>query len=67
LYVCKRDKKGRPVMVMNFEKIVYHAPQTEDLISMCIYLFTFVVEKLMIPGLVENWIMIVDLSNVGLT
>lgn len=67
LYVCKRDKMGRPVTIMNVEKITKVICEIDDLISMCNYFFTFVVEKLMVPGLVETWIHVVDLKNVGVS
>lgn len=31
------------------------------------YFFTFVIEKLLVPGIVECWTMVVDLNNVGVT
>lgn len=68
LYVAKRDKKGRPVIVLNVERLVAHDNcEIEDLNSFCNYFFTFCIEKLMVPGLIESWIMIVDLNNVGAT
>lgn len=68
LYVCKRDKKGRPVIVMNVEKIIQNdSIDLNDLLNYCNYFFTFCIQKLMVPGLVETWIIIVDLNNVGAT
>jgi len=68
LYVAKRDKKGRPVIVLNVERLVQHDNcAIEDLNSFCNYFFTFCIEKLMVPGLIESWIMVVDLNNVGAT
>ena len=52
---------------MNVEKIISTNCELEDLNTCCNYLFTFIIEKLMIPGLVETWIMVVDLNNVSLT
>jgi hypothetical protein len=68
LYVAKRDKKNRPVLVMNVEKIIQNdSIELDDLINYCNYFFTFCIEKLMVPGIVETWIMVVDLNNVGAT
>lgn len=52
---------------MNVEKIIQNPCELDDIISMCNYFFTFATEKLMIPGLIENWIMVVDLKDVGIT
>lgn len=39
----------------------------EKLVPFCDYFFSFIIEKLFIPGKIETWIMIVDLNNVGAT
>ena len=67
LYIAKRDKKGRPVIVMNVERIVQFECEQDDLLKFCDYFFTFCIEKLMVPGLIETWIMVVDLNNVSST
>ena len=43
LYVSKRDKKGRPVIIMNVERILQNECSEEELIQMCNYFFTFVI------------------------
>lgn len=67
IYVAKRDNKGRPVIVLNVERLIQSNVELEPIISVCDYLMTFTIEKLMVPGLIETLIMIVDLNNVGAT
>jgi len=67
LYVAKRDKKGRPVLIMNVERIIQNNVLIDDLIMFTNYFFSFVIEKLLVPGLVECWTMVVDLNNVGIS
>ena len=42
-------------------------PEIDVLNASTAFFCQFVVKKLLVPGLVENWIMIIDLNDVGMT
>ena len=67
LYVCGRDVKHRPILILNVRKMVEVQPEIDELNLATAFFCQFVVKKLLIPGLVENWIMIIDLNDVGMT
>ena len=67
LYVSKRDRSFRPIIILNVQKIV-DADFPVDLLQESTSFFCdFVVKKLLIPGLVENWIMVIDLGGIGIS
>ena len=65
LYVSGRDYSYRPIMILNVAKLVEHDPSSEVLQATTAFFCDWVVKKLLIPGRVENWIMIIDLHNIG--
>ena len=67
LYVCGRDHKHRPVLILNVRQLVDHNYATEVIAATTAFFCDFVVKKLLIPGRVENWIMIIDLDDISMT
>jgi len=66
LYVHGRDNRFRPIIVMNSYMI---NPKTLDLdgfLGMCTYYLEYLMNNLMLPGQIENWIIFNDLNNMGL-
>ena len=66
LYLCGRDIMYRPVIILNVRKIINGKFSEESLNAVAAFFFTFVEKKFLIPGRVENWIMIIDLNDVGM-
>lgn len=67
LYVSGRDYKYRPVVILNVRKIVDVEYPIDVINASTAFFCDFVVKKLLIPGKVENWIMLIDLNDVGMT
>jgi len=67
LYAYKRDKSFRPVIVINVEKMLSSKIDTEYLILLSNYYLEYVVNNCMIPSRIEDWTIILDLNNVGVT
>jgi len=65
LYVSGRDYKYRPILVFNVRRLVDHDLPTETIAATSAFFCHFVVSKLLIPGRVENWIMLIDLNDIG--
>ena len=69
LYVAKRDRHFRPIIVINVERLLALGDKipTEDIVDVADYFLDFVIKHLMHAGSVENFVMIVDLKDVDLT
>jgi len=67
LYVSGRDNKYRPIVILNVRKIVDVQYSIEAINASTAFFCDFIVKKLLIPGRVENWIMLIDLNDVGMT
>ena len=71
LYVFGRDHHFRPIIVCSiktctnlFSKNIY---SLEDISQSIIYLVTYILKYLLIPGQIENWVIFVDFKDVGLS
>ena len=67
MYVTKRDVMYRPVVMINVRRLLEWDVSVEALIEGSSFFFDFIVKKLLLPGKVENWIIIIDLDNISLT
>ena len=70
MYVHGRDHHFRPVIFVPLKKVKYLIADkyTFDDINNCIvYLMNYVMEYLLIPGQIENWIIFVDLEGIGIS
>ena len=70
LYVHGRDRHFRPIIIVSVKmvKVIISQNYTFDDISQAIiYLTNYVIKYLLIPGQIENWIVIVDFDDVGLS
>ena len=66
IYGAGRDKKFRPVIVLNCKKILNHGPlKADEMIAACTYFMDQVTTTHMVAGKVENWVTIFDLEDVG--
>lgn len=67
LYIHGRDCYFRPMIVLNMQKFDLSSFTITEFINATVFLLEFIRANLLLPGAVENWITIVDLSGKGLT
>ena len=70
MYVHGRDHHFRPIIFVMIKQIknILGKNYTFDDINRCtIYLTNYVLQYLLIPGQIENWIVFVDFDGVGIT
>ena len=68
LYFYKRDKRFRPVMIIDLLKLIQGSfcviflkdVEEEDFMAYTIMILEYVCKHGLIPGKVENWVVIVD-------
>jgi hypothetical protein len=63
----KRDRGHRPILIINVERLIAAGADVDTMIYLANFQIDFVIRNCLIPGIIENWTVIVDLSNVGLT
>jgi len=66
MYIHGRDRMYRPIVVFNAYMIDPKKAEADDLINGLTYFFEFLINHILLPGQVENWIFILDLNNVGI-
>ena len=65
LYVYGRDHQFRPILICQpqvYQKYM-NLYTTEEVISASIFLFQYIVNNMLIPGQIENWIMILNFEG----
>ena len=70
MYVHGRDHHFRPVIFCSIKKVKNLLSENytfEDISRSIIYLMNYVMDYLLIPGQIENWIIFVDFEGVGVT
>ena len=67
MYSYKRDKGARPIIVINVEKMITSGIDLNILVKMADYLLNYIKNNCLVPSKIENWTVIVDMNNVGLT
>jgi len=67
LYGLKRDIQQHPIIVMNVRRIIDTKADFGKLMEMTNFFLSYVIKKGMVPGKVESWTCICDMSNVGAT
>ncbi|CAE7405363.1 unnamed protein product [Symbiodinium natans] len=65
MYWHGRDRSCRPVLIWRMEKISKF--DADRATRMILFILEFAVRYLMVPGRVENWVLIVDLAGCGLS
>ena len=66
-YVYKRDKGHRPIIIINVERLIAAASDVETMVYLANFQIDYVIRNCLLPGVIENWTVIVDMNNVGLT
>lgn len=67
IYFHGRDHRFRPLLIINIERFEFSKNSSDSYCNLLCFLLEFAIKKLMMPGQVENWIVITDLCNKGLT
>ena len=66
MYICGRDNRFRPVVVVNVQKIVQLDLSIDALTNLIIYTAEHIIHNVFVPGKIENWVLVVDLANIGI-
>jgi hypothetical protein len=67
LYQFGRDKKLRPVIILNVHLIDNKIHSPEDFLSALVYLLDLVKREMFLPGFVESWIILLETNEIGVT
>lgn len=67
IYGYKRDKSMRPIIVVQSDLILKNSDKIDAIVAATTYFLDHVTTKAMIPGKIESWVALFDLSNVGST
>ena len=67
VYSYKRDLKHRPIIFINVERLVKTDMEIDELIKLSVYFLDYIMTKALIPSKIENWFVIIDCKNVGIT
>jgi hypothetical protein len=67
IYIHGRDSYFRPMFVLNVAKFDLSLFSMEDYVNATVFLLEYVKTNILRPGVIENWITIADLGNLGLT
>ena len=65
IYVCGRDHKFRPIIVL--KQNLLESELLDEYIAASVYGFEYIINNMFLPGQVENWIFIHDLNGMGVT
>lgn len=66
-YVHGRDHRYRPMLFVNLSRFDLKRYPIEDYCHLICFTLDYVLTNMMLPGQVENWIVITDLCNMGIT
>jgi hypothetical protein len=66
-YVHGRDHRFRPMLIVNLGRFDLKRLPIEEYCHLICFTLDYVLTNMMLPGQVENWIVITDLCNMGIT
>ena len=66
LYLHGRDCRFRPIFVLNAYKIDFNKVNEDAMILGISYFLEVVINSMLLPGQVENWVIILDFNNMSL-
>ncbi|KAL4447108.1 hypothetical protein ABPG74_013960 [Tetrahymena malaccensis] len=66
IYLHGRDNRNRPIMVLNAYKIDTKKMSEDSLIKGVSFFLEVVVNNMLLPGQIENWVIILDFNQMGL-
>lgn len=65
-YVHGRDRSYRPLNIFDPRVIIGKEADRDEVIMIVHFVFQYIIENMLIPGKVENWISLMDLSNLSI-
>ena len=69
IYIHGRGKNLRPIIIVNVDKLLEHqelfGKDNIDLIYLIFFIMEYVDKFMMIPGRIENFLLIIDCLNIG--
>mmetsp|Transcript_25423 Transcript_25423/g.25176 ORF Transcript_25423/g.25176 Transcript_25423/m.25176 type:complete len:132 (+) Transcript_25423:309-704(+) len=65
LYTHGRDKLFRPLVVHNPKVYKAFKPDIDEALMACHFVMHYIRDNMMIPGIIENWVPIIDLANMS--
>lgn len=66
MYICGRDTRFRPNIIICPSKYKSSKYKYEDWLKAVIFTLEYILSNMLIPGQIENWNIICDLSNISL-
>lgn len=67
LYMHGRDHRFRPILVLKAIKFNEMKLTADEVKEFMTYFSEYLLDNALLPGQIENWIMITDLTGIGLT
>lgn len=67
MYWHGRDRSCRPILVWRMEKVYALGLDADRATRMILFILEYAVRYLLVPGRVENWVLLVDLTGCGLS
>ena len=67
IYIHGRDHRYRPLIILNAGRFDLETYNSEDYSILLCYILEYCITHLMLPGRIENWIIITDLNNKSLS
>mmetsp|Transcript_98345 Transcript_98345/g.249622 ORF Transcript_98345/g.249622 Transcript_98345/m.249622 type:complete len:797 (+) Transcript_98345:96-2486(+) len=64
MYWHGRDKQCRPLLIIRLERIGAMAKDKERAVKAVLYSLEYALRYVLVPGRVENWVVLIDLENV---
>ena len=66
IYLCGRCKTHQPILVMKVKKFIEVATDLEYVKCAASYFADFIIKHMFVQGRIENWMTLVDMSDVGI-
>jgi hypothetical protein len=67
IYVHGRDHRFRPILVVNLERLDLKRHSVESYRNLLCFTLEFIVSHMLLPGQIENWVVLTDLCKIGLS
>ncbi|EGR31019.1 cral trio domain protein [Ichthyophthirius multifiliis] len=67
IYLSGKDHRYRPIIILNVFKLVGKENSFPDILKAITYFLDVIMENMFLPGQIENWVIICDLNNLGIT
>lgn len=66
VYVHGRDNRYRPCLIMDVSRIDLKRHTADDYCTLLCFVLTYIMDVMLLPGKVENWVCISDFAHKGL-